>query len=458
MLVFFLLLLFVLTGKGLVFKSTNSRQVLEEQLVGQPLRFDLLFADDNELNHVMHAHWKTCFLINGGVCHCFPESITTVTMIFPSSCRINKDSYWFSIAILDNNDKPVLSSTPLFITNQTSTVTKENLNLLTLVLPLTLDDVSRAALLFNSLTDHIINHHTVLELLVITPDNQVNIIRKSLQGFMNELMFPVRVISENILFHRPKSHWKQHPYATQMAIKLLVAQIVQTNAYLTLDADLLLHHRLELSKLMEWRGKEDGDVDWLPVRLLYHHEASDVHSNWWEGSKQLLQVNISNTIQGFGVTPALLSTWGSLLTIATLRQAIRNTQLPQIPLLFPLTTNSPSPQIDPLLVYAPADHIPVSELHIIEAYWLESLGQPAVWSEYTLYRSVLDVYKVFEEVHIREESHGIFLHCHNVWFVEQLPWSSDLAFRNTSCLFSVVQSTTGIASNILLQQYQDSSI
>ena len=44
------------------------------------------------------------------------------------------------------------------------------------------------------------------------------------------------------------------------------------------------------------------------------------------------------------------------------------------------------------------------------------------------------------------------LHCFNVWFAEQLPWQAEDAFRS-SCMFSVVQSTSGVPASSVLRQY-----
>lgn len=83
--------------------------------------------------------------------------------------------------------------------------------------------------------------------------------------------------------------------------------------------------------------------------------------------------------------------------------------------------------------------------------------------------------QVFDELHIREEDALVHtadadagasnaqllepsteLHCHNVWFASQLPWRADLAAEAKHCLFSVIQSTTGVSPSSVLKAYKHS--
>ncbi len=46
------------------------------------------------------------------------------------------------------------------------------------------------------------------------------------------------------------------------------------------------------------------------------------------------------------------------------------------------------------------------------------------------------------------------LHCFNVWYAEQLPWQAARALRpECNCLFSVVQSSTGVSPGHVLAQW-----
>ena len=99
----------------------------------------------------------------------------------------------------------------------------------------------------------------------------------------------------------------------------------------------------------------------------------------------------------------------------------------------------------------------------LEMLWIRSFGQSTnemddcigfasvdnnnviLWSEYTLYRLVLDRWIFFNELQISEshEHNGAKLHCHDVWFKDQLAWNAEEAIKS-GCLFSVIQPSTGV--------------
>mmetsp|Transcript_26119 Transcript_26119/g.80368 ORF Transcript_26119/g.80368 Transcript_26119/m.80368 type:complete len:105 (-) Transcript_26119:286-600(-) len=64
------------------------------------------------------------------------------------------------------------------------------------------------------------------------------------------------------------------------------------------------------------------------------------------------------------------------------------------------------------------------------------------WSEYSLYRLALDAHGLFAKLHALPTSNVL---CRAIWFKGQLPWDSVTAFQDPSCVFSLVQSTTGIS-------------
>ena len=164
-----------------------------------------------------------------------------------------------------------------------------------------------------------------------------------------------------------------------MAIKLLASKYVTTDFYMTLDADIVLLQPFNLSQIINHQGK-----------AIYENEARSVHQHWWEGSERFLQVPLSvnrteKDSSGFGVTPALLSTYGSLLTLGRIQQ------------LYGLgreaSVNSHG-------------FLASSNQHCKGSYldtWIDGFGHDGIiWSEYTLYRVALDYYQV-------QEQHFIFL-------------------------------------------------
>jgi hypothetical protein len=72
---------------------------------------------------------------------------------------------------------------------------------------------------------------------------------------------------------------------------------------------------------------------------------------------------------------------------------------------------------------------------------------------------------VFGELHVSEEDAAAalrdlagesprLLHCYNVWYAAQLPWPAEEASRAANCMFSVVQSSTGVSPGSILHMYE----
>lgn len=139
--------------------------------------------------------------------------------------------------------------------------------------------------------------------------------------------FAVTVVEESSLFDGAiQSTW--HKYALQMAIKLLVARRVMTKYYITLDADNVVVGFLDLARLLP-DGKAayspmpmslNVDLDYIMMNGRFAAEPRSVHPHWWQGSAKVLGLPedaFPNAM--FGVTPAILSTVGALVTTALIR-------------------------------------------------------------------------------------------------------------------------------------------
>jgi len=301
--------------------------------------------------------------------------------------------------------------------------------------------------------------------------------------------FPVRVISELTLFdfHDRDILSDAYGYAIQMALKLLVSKIVKTEFYLTLDADLILLEPTKLASILlnqinrsENSAKEcsaDNTSNCATninaaanIRAIYEDESRSVHNNWWSGSSSLLGLDSSNngtrmhlppTVHsleknaGFSVTPAILSTYGSLVTLADIKSGMRLCQTYRSHMEETWTQYSTETSNTAIKKRV--------ESGTLEMLWIRSFGQSTnemddcigfasvdnnnviLWSEYTLYRLVLDRWIFFNELQISEshEHNGAKLHCHDVWFKDQLAWNAEEAIKS-GCLFSVIQPSTGV--------------
>lgn len=325
--------------------------------------------DSQEEQAVIVNSGVLCLALNGRRCHCFEGQRidALVPELHPDCVPKNRPPdapMWLSvqIALIDEGasraskvfsspgvslaiDRP--SSDPLAMQQRSKR--------LTFVATLVLDDLPRFIVLMrsmqlvgSSLGEADAASH-IDRLLVVVPDAEAEHICTALSGFAARLNFPVQVIAESKLL--PPGDY--YPYAAQMAIKLLVARLVSTPFYVTLDADVVLLRDFNVSELVKPGAGADSSL----LRGLFTPESRYAfHPDWWAASEAFLGLPLSSNhnTQGFGVTPAVLSTFGALQVAERVREALG------------------SPNDDFVL------------------RWLESFGRGAVWSEYTLYRVVLD--------------------------------------------------------------------
>jgi hypothetical protein len=296
-----------------------------------------------------------CIVINGSVCGtCFDPPIHSIDISIPSSC-VSDEMFWIGATIICDVNKIVQR----YITSAVKVDAKvnrfRNENQITFILPLYLDDLARAAVLFQSLEIANRYEEAVYEMIIFVPPAHFSILNATLNSLASKLLFPVRILNESILFF-PSYLDSVYPYGLQMAIKLLASFYVETSFYITLDADVILLRPLSYSNMIKAN------------KALFQHESRSVHDTWWKGSSDLLGVSditLANHSQdGFGVTPAILSTYGSMLTILSIYDAIK----------LHLKTHN-NELIANLSSYQ-------AEREIIQRVWLESFGRNGViWSE-----------------------------------------------------------------------------
>lgn len=60
-------------------------------------------------------------------------------------------------------------------------------------------------------------------------------------------------------------------------------------------------------------------------------EPRSIHPHWWDGSSQVLGLNEDASPDAmFGVTPAIISTMGALVTTALIRERFKNSNWGQV--------------------------------------------------------------------------------------------------------------------------------
>jgi len=345
-----------------------------------------------------------CLYINGTAhAHVGGVSMSSTHSLVVPSILWQVGQTWIHVGLCNTNEdeggsSPIYASTPILVKVQnvySLPVLEENVDdKVTLVLPLMIDDAHRALLLVGTLQAHSTpNHQSIQELLVVVPDTQ---------AFALDVLEaphtcpPISVINESSLFNGiVKQTW--HAYALQMAVKLLVAQRVTTNYYVTVDADILLV------------GTFDAALFFPGGRGIFVEEPRGVHPHWWRGSAAILGLTEdAYPNAAFGVTPAVLSTIGSVITTSLIRDVFKDDDWQQ--------------------------------------RWLKSWDDGTWWSEYTLYRLALDIRGLFDKIHVASGSETF---CNPVWYHGDLPWDAAGAFHNENCVFSLVQSTTQLAPSLV---------
>jgi hypothetical protein len=133
------------------------------------------------------------------------------------------------------------------------------------------------------------------EILVIAPPDEITIVRHHAEAWSD---FPVRVVSDEEVvpalarFRRPE---QVRPWFRQQIIKMAASKMVDTDFYLSLDPDVIA---------VKTVGAGDLVVD---GRALLDEEDRSVHTQWWEDSGSILDVDPNLGMPGMHVTPVLYS-------------------------------------------------------------------------------------------------------------------------------------------------------
>ena len=306
----------LVSSHQLKFTILNTSAITINEYLLNPMDLSILLTGINPMSNMRKL--ELCFLSNGVICHCFLESLQEARVYLPPTCSEKLNTFWLSIAIINPIDRLCMFSENSILVEKHVIAEKEALHVqeknkgnLTLVLTLSYSDVGRAALLLNSLS-LLTLENKVFQFLVITPHSHKNMIQSLFSHLTTKLAFPVVIISEEDILANEEfsAHYLKQTYAygLQMALKLLVARIVRTDFYMTLDSDLLLLRPWSSISALLRNGQ-----------AVYRHEGRfEAHPDWWVGSEELLYHKSSNPeLQGFGVTPAVVSTYGALLVTRT---------------------------------------------------------------------------------------------------------------------------------------------
>lgn len=454
------------------------------------------------------------FIVDEDLCDCVElqvhilrEAQNTKTLSFSSlmapSCLsairdrsviggVERQGSWFAVEMNLPHYRHHLISAPLYLDASADSSQCQSPATLTLVLPLMLQDLKRSEVLLETLSHLQTAHADILELLVFTPKHQSHEIEQKINEMAIALPFPLHVCSETSLYLTSDGQ-KDAPvaaygYGVQMAIKLMAARRVRTPFYLTLDADIILLKPFLLQDILvnqkrstsspQFGMEHQTPLSSLSVsnshkhwRAVFEDEKRSVHVDWWKHSASFLRHLCSypctdemmeNVVddapgKGFGVTPAVLSTFGSLMTLRAVRSATYHRHM---------KSDATAASEDSTVLWI--DDYEKKEK--MEVLWLEQFGKEKghIWTEYTLYRITLDFSGLFHHLHMSESeawhtSNGVHkgerntngqqIHCYDVWYASQLPWQAAEALAaDTKCMFSVVQSSSNVDPDTLKQE------
>ena len=130
--------------------------------------------------------------------------------------------------------------------------------------------------------------------LIVSPKTEIAKLKIKFGHFEKHL--PLEYIDENLLI----SYVNKKPWVSgwrkQQLIKLAVSTIMNTEYYITFDADVLFKKNLANDDLFA-----DG-------KAIIHTQSKMSRPKWWNGSAKILNVAPNLLEVGMGVTPAILHT------------------------------------------------------------------------------------------------------------------------------------------------------
>lgn len=277
------------------------------------------------------------------------------------------------------------------------------------VLPLKFSDYERFQILNASLQKFV---RDLRKLFIIVPDNEVGLFRTKIDDIRYEIISETAVVPEFRLF-RNYPGWNK-----QQLIKLSVAGIVETDFYLTLDADVICVRPISFSDLIR-NGRS----------YCFRHSlenSDEIFKQWYRIAERLLK--IEHAEYHHDVTPVVLSSEAVLKLQHHLVRASRKSRVGfrKHDLKFW--------GINVLTKILPG---------ISFAEWRLYLLKNRQWTEYSLYFSFLEAFGLFEKYHFLLDSR---ISGNSVWHIDQYDsWNPAKSFLGARAFyFSVIQSNTGI--------------
>lgn len=201
----------------------------------------------------------------------------------------------------------------------------------------------------------------------------------------------------------------------QQLVKLAIAARIETDFYLTLDADVICLKPVGHDDLIR-----DG-------RAVTNTSEIDRHPDWYAHAERILGVRRSGLTHG--VTPALFNREAMLRLHALLGTRISRGAR-ALGALFPRSSRP---------------------VNLIRS-WRSHLLRNTPWTEYSLYHTFLESAGLFDRYHIRREDDAIYDNANSIWNVQDFRDDAFEAFMNGPAYFLVVQSNTEIPADTVREK------
>ncbi len=285
------------------------------------------------------------------------------------------------------------------------------------VLPLTIRDYERFQILDKSLK---LNCKAIRICWIVTTDKEFEKINSWVQDDNYQVVAESSLIPEFKLFRKTSGWYKQQ------LVKIAIAEKIETNYYLTLDADVICTKSVYFSDLVK-----EG-------RAVCQITEKDVWPDWYKWAERVLVLKPSRLGVLHNVTPTVLSKPAML----KLHEYLSH--------LFHTVDISLNKQDLKLFL------LRLMSKNIMRKYadWRMYLLLRLPWTEYSLYYTFLESMNLFEKYHVQVED-AIYSVDKSIWYRDDfLNWNTEQSFNNNvdNSFFTVVQSSTGITADAVWEK------
>jgi hypothetical protein len=286
------------------------------------------------------------------------------------------------------------------------------------VLPLILQDIERFQILDKSLRS---NFKDLNICWVVVPDDEYDIFKRRIhqdiyqvlpESFLIPELKYYRFISKKLYgkhrkiflgsrYLRKRTRFFVSGWYIQQIIKFAIAKNIETDFYLTLDADVICIKPVTYQQLV------------IENRALAQIEDIGDHPDWYKHAERIL--GIQNPGIGCGVTPAILSKYA----VIEIQEYLNS-------------------RVNPLLRLFPSFGLKI--IKNLFKSWRSFLLRNTPWTEYSLYFSYLHKMKVFNKYHIIPDYSPFYDGWRSLWTQDDFKTKKIDKLFNSKSYFAVIQS------------------